>query len=170
MKKLTAISVSLIVTALLVTGCDFFRVLAGRPTSKDIEAKRAVVETLLVKKEKAVRDSMERVRKIEADSLACVAFVSESLETIKADKLDLDSRLEKRYYIMVGTFAQESNATRLASKFRESGYEAVILSYKRRMNIVALCPSDSIVVLKDTLVKLLADPLCPKSMLLLVND
>ena len=31
------------ITVCLLGGCDFFRVLAGRPTSREIEAKRAFI-------------------------------------------------------------------------------------------------------------------------------
>ena len=37
------ILVALLSVTMVVTGCDFFRVLAGRPTSKEIEAKRAEI-------------------------------------------------------------------------------------------------------------------------------
>ena len=40
MRKVLQIAVVLLSVAMMATGCDFFRMLAGRPTSKDIEAKR----------------------------------------------------------------------------------------------------------------------------------
>ena len=35
--------VAFMVTACLLSGCDFFRVLAGRPTSREIEEKRKAI-------------------------------------------------------------------------------------------------------------------------------
>ena len=43
MKSRFRLSVILLSVTLVVTGCDFFRVLAGRPMSKEIEAKRAEI-------------------------------------------------------------------------------------------------------------------------------
>mgnify|MGYP006976669176 CR=1 FL=1 len=41
MNKLTLLCV--VISVFMLTGCDFFRTLAGRPTSKDIEAKQEVL-------------------------------------------------------------------------------------------------------------------------------
>ena len=40
MRRVLPVIVLVLSVAFMATGCDFFRVLAGRPTSKDIEAKR----------------------------------------------------------------------------------------------------------------------------------
>ena len=57
-----------------VTGCDFFRRLAGRPDSEWIEAK---AETIRQEEEtQRIRlDSLEKARKAEADSLAAADSV-----------------------------------------------------------------------------------------------
>lgn len=69
---LTIAVMTLVATA--VTGCDFFRRLAGRPDSEWIEAKAEAIR----QEEEALRirqDSLERARKAEADSLAAADSV-----------------------------------------------------------------------------------------------
>ena len=63
---------------LTVTGCDFFRKLAGRPTSDVIEVKRQeMVADLDAKaaREKAVQDSLDLVARNEADSVDALSFL-----------------------------------------------------------------------------------------------
>ena len=64
----------LLIGALLtLTGCDFFRVLAGRPTSKDIDAKRVMI---MKAEEAALQARLDSIKKAEekvvSDSLAAM--------------------------------------------------------------------------------------------------
>ena len=61
MRKITLILA--LAALILCQGCDAFRFLAGRPTSADLEAKRAVIEAARAEREKAVQDSIALVRK-----------------------------------------------------------------------------------------------------------
>ena len=81
MKRLSFILAALLLLS-GVSSCDFFRGLAGRPLSSDIEAKRARIE-LAQKRAEAFRDSLERARK---DSVLRVQqFLADS--TYAADSL-----------------------------------------------------------------------------------
>ena len=68
-------SVILLVLAVMtvVTGCDFFRVLAGRPTGKDIDARRVEI---MKSEEAALQARLDSIRRAEekvvADSLAAL--------------------------------------------------------------------------------------------------
>mgnify|MGYP002512948656 CR=1 FL=1 len=46
---------------IMLTGCDFFRMLAGRPTSEDIENKRVEIIKAKEAAQKARQDSIARV-------------------------------------------------------------------------------------------------------------
>ena len=59
-----------VLVAVFFTGCDTFRRLAGRPTSAEIEAKRKVIELAEAAKHQARMDSLTRIEKQMADSLA----------------------------------------------------------------------------------------------------
>ena len=67
---------------LLVTGCDFFRTLAGRPTSEDIEKKK--VEILRQEQEmlQARLDSIRREQQIVQDSIAALDSIRQYGGTI----------------------------------------------------------------------------------------
>ena len=53
----------LLLVMLTVTGCDFFRKVAGRPTTEDIEAKKVEIARVEREKAEAVREQEEqRVR------------------------------------------------------------------------------------------------------------
>ena len=54
---------------MMLSGCDFFRGLAGRPLSSEIEAKREKIELALREKEQRRLDSLARISKIESDRL-----------------------------------------------------------------------------------------------------
>ena len=68
MKKCLMIS-ALAVSVCLLGGCDFFRQLAGRPTSQDIAAKRERIEREAEAHQRRL-DSLKAVQKQISDSLA----------------------------------------------------------------------------------------------------
>ena len=57
-------SVILLMLAVMtvVTGCDFFRVLAGRPTGKDIDARRVEI---MKSEEAALQARLDSIRRAE---------------------------------------------------------------------------------------------------------
>ena len=50
----------------VVTGCDFFRMVAGRPTSKDIEKKRLEI---IKAEEAALQARLDSIAAVEAEKL-----------------------------------------------------------------------------------------------------
>ncbi|MBP3269461.1 MAG: hypothetical protein J6L98_02165, partial [Bacteroidales bacterium] len=69
MKSRFILSVILLSVTLLVTGCDFFRVLAGRPTSKDIEAKREAILRSAQDDKLGAQDDMDSALRQAPDSV-----------------------------------------------------------------------------------------------------
>ena len=139
--------------ALLLGGCDFVRTLAGRPTSDDLEVRRSTIERAEnVARYQARIDSLERVRVHMADSLAALeAHLLDSLSQTKGTLLNptkmgglYTTRLESRYYIVVGAFRTRSYAERKLVKCNEAGYTATIISFRNGLLAVAVCPSDSL--------------------------
>ena len=53
--------ISLALCSVMLSGCDFFRGLAGRPLSSEIEAKREKIELALREKEQRRLDSLARI-------------------------------------------------------------------------------------------------------------
>ena len=177
MKKTILLLLSL--ATVLVSGCDFMRTLAGRPTSAELEVKR---DSILKAQEEALYqariDSLERVRQRMADSLAALdQHLLDSLAQTKGTILNptrlgglYTTKLDAKYYIIVGAFRTRAYAERKHGKCTEAGYTSTIVSFRNGLMAVAICPSDS---LNDTLKKLQelrGNGICPKDGWILVNE
>lgn len=135
---------TLVATA--VTGCDFFRRLAGRPDSEWIEAKAEAIR----KEEEALRirqDSLERARKAEADSLAA------------ADSVRLANH-RYRFCVILGSFSSKENAERYVEEIAAKGYKCELLTF-RNSTAVGVCPTDDEAQAKKSLSELQRQDFCP---------
>jgi hypothetical protein len=164
---------------LLLSGCDFVRALAGRPTSDDLEVKRSTIERAQnVARYQARIDSLERVRQRLADSLAALdAHLLDSLSQTKGTILNptkmgglYTTKLQSRYYIVVGAFRTRSYAERKLVKCNEAGYTATIISFRNGLLAVAVCPSDSLNETVKKLRELRGNGICPQDGWILVNE
>lgn len=141
---LTIAVMTLVATA--VTGCDFFRRLAGRPDSEWIEAKAEAIR----QEEKALRirqDSLERARKAEADSLAA------------ADSVRLANH-RYRFCVILGSFSSKENAERYVEEIAAKGYKGELLTF-RNSTAVGVCPTDDEEQAKKSLSELQRQDFCP---------
>lgn len=130
----------------LVSGCDFFRRLAGRPDSAFIEAKRARIE----QEEAAHRSRVDSVRELSssiADSLALLDSIRIGRNAVVEKRQlvsDGSQTLDARYYIIIGSFSKESNARKLAENVRGKGYEPSVIRYKNGFTAVGICPCSNL--------------------------
>lgn len=141
---LTIAVMTLVATA--VTGCDFFRRLAGRPDSEWIEAKAEAIR----QEEEAQRirlDSLERARKAEADSLAA------------ADSVRLANH-RYRFCVILGSFSSKENAERYVEEIAAKGYKGELLTF-RNSTAVGVCPTDDEEQAKKSLSELQRQDFCP---------
>lgn len=141
---LTIAVMTLVATA--VTGCDFFRRLAGRPDSEWIEAKAEAIR----QEEEALRirqDSLERARKVEADSLAA------------ADSVRLANH-RYRFCVILGSFSSKENAERYVEEIAAKGYKCELLTF-RNSTAVGVCPTDDEAQAKKSLSELQRQDFCP---------
>lgn len=149
------------VVMISVTGCDFFRVVAGRPTSKDIEHKRmALIKAeeaslqarldSVAKAEKAKIAEAEKALKDSADAYAYIA--SNGVTLLRASRLrgvredGLDDRTDGAgYRVIVGSFRDRSNAEAFKTKIAATGdFRPHLITFGNGMIAVATCPSDRI--------------------------
>lgn len=156
----------------LFTGCDTFRRLAGRPTSAEIEAKRAVVMAKREAEHQAHLDSLRKVEKQMQDSLAVI----DSLKTMNVNVLNpaekgglSATRLEHRYYVIVGSFVDKGNAEAQCRAAEKNGYQATMIDFRNGYTAVGVCPADSIVTAYDSLKKVREESFCPDGVWILVN-
>ena len=175
MKK--SVIIVLAVCAVILSGCDFVRVIAGRPTSKQVEAIR--VER--VKQEEArhqVRlDSMRRVQQQLADSLAMEKYLLDSLSQSKGTVMTPSSlggigvsNLDYAYYIVVGAFRDPANALKKKVQCEDAGFPASIINFRNGLNAVAVCPSNSIAETIKNMKTVKGKSFCPKDGWILVNQ
>ncbi len=164
--------VALAASALAVTSCDFLRGVAGRPTSAEL----AELAENARQREKALaaeRDSIERVRAREADSLAArravegCGLLMTGLERLGNLPLNPPS---SRYSIVLGAFSSPENADKLSSKVTAAGYEVEMLPYRNGTRAVLAACSDDIVSFNAVLQKILGESFCPPDVWILLNN
>ena len=160
-------SVTLLLAVLMmtVTGCDFMRVLAGRPTSKDIENKRLEI---IKAEEAALQAKLDSMRLQEekrvADSLAAMqALVSASVVLSGPERLGglVAESLPSKY---------GKNAQKLADEASAKGYKVALLECRRGMIAVGLCPSDNIAEVASSYDALKNETFFPKDAWVLVME
>lgn len=175
MKK-TLISALMLVLA--VSSCDFVRTLAGRPTSAQLEQIRLEKIAREEAAHQARIDSMERVQKHLADSIAAMeAHLLDSLAQTKGTVLNpsklgglFTTKLETKYYIVVGAFRNRSYAERKLNACNAAGYPATIISFRNGLLAVAVLPSNNLSETLKTLRELRGTSICPKDGWILVNE
>jgi len=145
MKKLSVI-VLLAASLLLLGGCDLFRKMAGRPTSAEIEAKRAFIAS-----EQSGHlgrlDSLKLMQTQISDSLEILDSIRAMKSSIvEARQLPESVRrsLPSRYYVIVGTFGKADNADRCASRAEQAGYLPTLIRYRNGFTAVGVCPTDAL--------------------------
>lgn len=134
-------TVVLLLSAFLLSGCDFLRTLAGRPTSSDINRMRMEI---------AAAERAERLEQEELAALKEAAEVKEEEVPVTEDYVPimdslsrkgvpvytgsrmrgvLSEGLDRRFYIVTGSFKDSANAERLSSKYAEKGYDSRVIRF-----------------------------------------
>ena len=156
----------------LLQGCDSFRRLAGRTTSADIAATRE----LILREEAAHQarmDSLRRVEKAKADSLALIDLIKESGEmslSVSSLRRANSVKLDKRYYIIVGAFSNAANASWMAANAEGAGYPVQKVPYGNGFTAIGVAGTDTLAHLWDNLQKVKTESFCPKDVWILVNE
>ena len=172
MKKFAFIPLALCVL-LAVTGCDFMRKLGGRPTSEDIE--KARVEKLLAQEAalKASLDSLKAEKQSVQDSIdALELFVQQGGTVLNPSKLGglYTTKLQYKYYVIIGAFRTRSNAEALFNKAESAGYKPVLISFRNGLLAVGLSPADECSNAMEMIKSIRQEPFCPSDVWILVNE
>lgn len=157
----------LLASVFILGGCDMFRKLAGRPTSREIELRKTEI---------ARRNTEIKALKLEqkqvADSLALLDSLRQQCSKVKhlSDMGGIYSTdLDSLYYIIVGSFRKDSNADAMIRKTASAGYVPVLISCRNGLNAVGISPANR---LEDALLSLKAvkrEDFCPSDVWVLVN-
>lgn len=160
---------------LLVTGCDFLRRMAGRPTSADI----AVI------REQIHQDSLAEQARLDSIALAEAAALKEAQDSARAAEafaaetkiVPLGSlsplyktELSQRWYIGVGSFRVRANAENFLRKYEELGYTGCVAAFRSGMNTVLLCPADRLQDAYESYLRLKEESITPEGIWVLENE
>jgi len=153
---------------LLCSGCDMFRKMAGRPTSKDIEAKRAAILQREAEEKKALCDSSLAEEKGDSVSTNLTSDEAAAAALIGERQLSEDSAqaLQYRYYVIIGTFRERSNALKLSSKAESLGYKPALIAYRNGYTAVGIAPADTLSDAYSALLTIRSGSLSPEAWIL----
>lgn len=143
--------------ALCVTGCDFLRTVAGRPTSAQLTETSSSTGTCAscadcpkcvgacCDSTAALPDTLSQ--KSEPEVVEEV-YGEKSLYMLKLSKDSIKqtvSGLPYTYYVLVGTFTSESYADAQARRARNAGFEVVTIPFSDgRRTAVAISPTNDL--------------------------
>jgi Uncharacterized protein conserved in bacteria len=171
MKKLIQTVLILIPVALAATGCDFFRKLAGRPTSDQIAA---MAEAIRLEESARIADSL---RKALAEPQEDSAAIAPAPATQAASTPTASSQVTatttptaaapapagdlKRFYVVMASFGNSANANKYASILEAKGYPATILK-RGSYQVVAVCGTDDEAAIKQSFDEIRRQDFCPQ--------
>lgn len=158
-----------------VSGCDFMRKVAGRPTSEDIENKRL---ELLRAEEAALQARLDSLRQAEQKMLQDSLDALDSIRQLGGSILNPASlgglfatKLESRYYIIVGSFRARSNAEKLFNDAKAAGYRPALISFgKGGLIAVGVSPVNKLPDALAALNEVKQEKFCPSDVWILVNE
>lgn len=171
MKKLIKTVLILIPVALAATGCDFFRKLAGRPTSDQIAA---MAEAIRLEESARIADSLRKaLAEPQEDSAATTpapaaqaastptASSPVTAATTPAAAAPAPAGDLKRFYVVMASFGNSANANKYASILEAKGYPATILK-RGSYQVVAVCGTDDEAAIKQSFDEIRRQDFCPQ--------
>lgn len=164
-----------ILSLLCLTGCDFMRKLAGRPTSEDVEMKRIEI---LRAEEAALQARLDSLRNVEQKMIRDSLNALDSIRQLGGSILNPASlgglfatKLEARYYIILGSFRSRANAEGLFNVAKDAGYKPALISFgKGGLIAVGVSPVNKLSDAFTALNGVKKEKFCPKDVWILVNE
>ncbi len=161
----------LLIMTTMFSSCDFFRGLAGRPTSKDIELKRREILKQEARLEQAKQDSIALVKKAQLDSLVAAEAIGKLIyPTSRFGGLTNNVHLSHKYYTIIGAYRVKSNAERVAQEATKAGYEVDLIALQNNMYAIGLSPSNKIADIHTSYLKIKQETFCPEGAWILLNE
>jgi cell division septation protein DedD len=171
MKKLIQTVLILIPVALAATGCDFFRKLAGRPTSDQIAA---MAEAIRLEESARIADSLRKALAEPQEDSAAIAPATATqaastptasspvtAATTPAAAAPAPAGDLKRFYVVMASFGNSANANKYASILEAKGYPATILK-RGSYQVVAVCGTDDEAAIKQSFDEIRRQDFCPQ--------
>ena len=164
-----------LLSIMMLTGCDFMRKLAGRPTSEDVELKRI---ELLRAEEAALQARLDSLRNAEQRMIQDSLNALDSIRQLGGSILNpaslgglFSTKLESRYYVILGSFRSRAYAEALFTKAKNAGYRPALISFgKGGLIAVGVSPVNRLQDAYSALNEVKKEPFCPKDVWILVNE
>lgn len=152
-----------VVTALVACGCDYVRMLAGRPTSADIAAKKERIEMAELRK-KAVADSLAEVQRRIKDSISVRELLEHQGRIHNARDLRnfRQTALKPGYYIILGAFSNLSNADNLRQSALDEGVDVIMIDCPSGLHVISVEPEQDLVSAGSRMNSVSGFPFFPK--------
>ncbi|MCF0163785.1 MAG: SPOR domain-containing protein [Bacteroidales bacterium] len=144
MKSIKVIT-ALLASMCLLSSCDFFRKIVGKPTSEEIEKLKLEVAI----RERAQRDSLAAARTLTADKAPMEA------EFAAKDNLD------KEYYVVLGSFKVPENAAKFKDYLEKKGYEIKEVRFTNGYNVIMTCGTNNYREAYGKMVEFMEFQFCP---------
>jgi hypothetical protein len=132
-----------LIAATMMTSCDFFRKIAGKPTSKDIERMRIEAQA---KKQR----QLDSINKAKADSLARIAAEEAAKKA-----------LNDRFYVILGSFKVPGNAERMYAFLEKNNYTPRNIRFKNGFDLVSAASTNNLQEALRIMEDLLSYEYCP---------
>ena len=159
MRRVLPVIVLVLSVAFMATGCDFFRVLAGRPTSKDIESKRELI----------LRSSEQPVSTGQAEAKPDTVVAAPIRPAGDKDPLTSSGAgtEKKRFYVIMGAFSSRENAEKYAARIKGFGYEPEFFGFTEGRTAVGIGGTDDQEEAKAFMKDLKGQDFCPEGVWIL---
>ncbi|MCQ2166284.1 MAG: hypothetical protein MJY49_02490 [Bacteroidales bacterium] len=149
----------LILSILCLSGCDFMRRVAGRPTGAELERKALKLEQLKAEKTAGTDSADVSAAKAEA-----------ALQELERMDVKLSSvfrfgtpakPVKDKYSIIVGVFRNAASASRIVEKAKAKGFGAYLIRFPDGVNAVCLDGGGSPAAFPELITKARKEGLCP---------
>lgn len=133
-KQTIRISMLLTAVVFLLSGCDFFRSLVGKPTSEELEVLR-LEAAAKAERQRHVEDSLKAVAMAEEQALEQDSASAPALEPVKDN--------DPRYHVIIGSFKEPGNAERFIALLKSKGYTPKSLKFRNGFDAISIFSSDN---------------------------
>jgi len=144
--KTVKITLLILALSFMVSGCDFFRSLVGRPTSAELEALRL---------EAAAKTELQRHMEDSLKAAAETAELMEAQKSVSMESLDYVSDNDRRYHVVPGSFKNPENAERFICLLKEKGYTPKKIKFRNGFTVISVYGDDdfhkAVKVMEETL-------------------
>lgn len=164
----------------LLQGCDFFRVLAGRETSADLAVIKGKMDAEKAElSRRRAEDSLARLAAAEqeririADSLVIASSGRDGVPQFRrVEELAFmpDTLPDFRFALMMGYFRRESNASRLFKMIEDDGFSPIVVHFAGGAAGVAVFPSETAVEVMEGYGLVKGKPYCPEDAWVIWNE